>query len=72
MESKIDLPHVEAADKLARVLHDARTPLATIKISTQLIARGTLSVDDTQRLSKKILDAVDRIDQLITDIACPK
>jgi two-component system phosphate regulon sensor histidine kinase PhoR len=47
------------------VTHELKTPVATLKLATQTLAKRTLSAEQTQTLVQKVHDNANRLDKLI-------
>jgi signal transduction histidine kinase len=48
--------------------HDLRTPLTAAKTSAQLSIRQSTSPDQVEKLSGRVVDAMDRADQMVQDL----
>ena len=48
--------------------HDLRTPLTAIRMCTELLGKEPVTTERSRKLTKRVLNTVDRMDQMIRDL----
>src|SRR5262249_36270650 len=53
---------------VADASHEFRTPLTSIRANAELMARGTVREDELATVAREVVDQVDELDGLVTDV----
>src|SRR5262249_8538107 len=53
---------------VADASHEFRTPLTSIRANAELMARGTVREDELETVAREVVDQVDELDGLVTDV----
>jgi two-component system sensor histidine kinase MprB len=53
---------------VADASHEFRTPLTSIRANAEMMARGTVRADELETVAREVVDQVDELDGLVTDV----